>query len=212
MDWSIWEPRFAAFLDKQMITADSAHDRAHILRVVTTAKQIATAEGAQLAIVIPAAWLHDCVIIPKDSPDRHLASVRAAETAVSFLSGVGYPPEHLPPIQHAIAAHSFSAGITPRTLEAKVVQDADRLDALGAIGIARCFVTGANLSLPLYHMDEPFPATRPPADRHYSLDHFYVKLLRLAETMQTAVGRAESQRRTRFMEIYLQQLRTEIEA
>ena len=210
MDWLKWEQQFAAFLDEQMATADSAHDRTHILRVVTMARQLALAEAAQLAVVIPAAWLHDCVIVAKDSPDRHLASQWAAETAVSFLARAGYPSEHLPAIQQAIAAHSFTAAIAPQTLEAKVVRDADRLDALGAIGIARCFVTGAHLGLPLYHSQEPFPLTRPADDRQYSLDHFYVKLLRLAEGMQTAAGRAEAQRRTEFMKRYLAELRREI--
>ena len=211
MDWQKWEQQFAAFLDEQMTTAGSAHDRSHIMRVVTMAKQLALTEAAQLAIVIPAAWLHDCVIVAKDSPDRHLASQWAAETAVSFLARAGYPPKHLPAIHHAIAAHSFAAGIAPQSLEAKVVQDADRLDALGAIGIARCFVTGAHLGLPLYHSQEPFPHTRPADDRRYSLDHFYIKLLHLAEGMQTPAARAEAHRRTEFMEMFLAQLRREID-
>jgi uncharacterized protein len=91
------------------------------------------------------------------------------------------------------------------------VQDADRLDALGAIGIARCFITGVNMDIPLYNLAEPFPEQRTADDRLYSIDHFYVKLLRLAEGMQTAVGRAEAQRRTEFMKMYLAQLRSEIE-
>lgn len=210
MNWQKWEQQFAAFLDEQMATADSAHDRSHILRVVTMARHLAWAEGAQLAVVIPAAWLHDCVIVAKDLPDRHRASQRAAESAVSFLVGIGYPSEYLPAIHHAIAAHSFSANLAPQTMEAKIVQDADRLDALGAVGIARCFVTGANMGIPLYNLVEPFPLTRPADDRCYSLDHFYVKLLRLAEGMQTAAGRAEAQRRTEFMEMYLAELRREI--
>ena len=210
MDWQEWEQQFAAFLDEQMATADSAHDRSHILRVVTITKQLALTEVAQLAIVIPAAWLHDCVIVAKDSPDRHLASQWAGEAAISFLARARYPSAHLPAIHHAIAAHSFAAGIAPQSLEAKVVQDADRLDALGAIGIARCFVTGAHLGLPLYHIQEPFPLTRPADDQLYSLDHFFVKLLRLAEGMQTAAGRVEAHRRTQFMKRYLAQLRREI--
>jgi uncharacterized protein len=193
-----------------MATADGAHDRAHILRVVRTAKQLAQAAGAELAVVIPAAWLHDCVVVAKDAPERPLASAMAAETAVAFLRQAGYAPEHLATIHHAIAAHSFSAGIVPQTLEAQVVQDADRLDALGAIGIARCFITGVTMGIPLYNVAEPFPMTRTADDRLYSIDHFYVKLLKLAEGMQTAVGRAEAERRTEFMRTYLAQLRTEI--
>ena len=210
MDWVIWERRFGEFLDAQMAGADGAHDRAHILRVVATAKRLAADAGAELAVVMPAAWLHDCVVVAKDSPDRIRASVWAGETAVSFLSHADYPTEYLPSIEHAIAAHSFSAGIVPQTLEAKVIQDADRLDALGAIGIARCIMTGAHMGIPLYNMAEPFPEGRTADDRLYSVDHFYMKLLHLAAEMQTAVGRAEAQRRTDFMKDYLAQLRSEI--
>jgi uncharacterized protein len=211
MDWTMWEGRFALFLDTQMAGADGAHDRAHILRVVTSAKRLAVAAGADLAVVVPAAWLHDCVVVAKDSPDRSRASVWAGETAVAYLADAGYPSKHLPAIEHAIAAHSFSAGIVPQTLEAQVVQDADRLDALGAIGIARCILTGAHMGISLYNVEEAFPEERMADDTLYSVDHFYVKLLKLAAGMQTAVGRAEAERRTQFMERYLAQLREEIE-
>ena len=210
MDWLLWEQRFGQFLDEQMVGADSAHDRAHILRVVASAKRLALAAGAEWAVVLPAAWLHDCVVVAKDSPDRSRASVWAGQAAVTFLSEADYPVGFLPAIEHAIAAHSFSAGIVPQTLEAKVVQDADRLDALGAIGIARCILTGAQMEIPLYHLDEPFPEKRTADDRLYSVDHFYVKLLKLAAGMQTAVGREEAERRTKFMREYLAQLRSEI--
>lgn len=210
-NWPIWEKRFARFLNQQSYASDAAHDVTHILRVVATARKLAIVEGARLEIVIPAAWLHDCVAAAKDSDQRSEASARAARKATSFLKEVGYPEETLPAIQHAIEAHSFSANIRPETLEAKVVQDADRLDALGAIGIARCMMVGGRLQRPLYNLDEPFPQERAPDDGRYTLDHFYAKLLKLADTMQTAEGRAEARRRTRFMEAYLQQLRREIE-
>jgi uncharacterized protein len=129
---------------------------------------------------------------------------------VDFLSVAGYPPDCLLDIRHAIEAHSFSAGIAPRTVEAKVVQDADRLDALGAIGIARCIAVGAALGRPIYQADDPFCAVREPDDSAASVDHFYTKLLGLAETMQTEAGRREAQRRSAFMRGYLEQLRSEI--
>ena len=184
----------------------------HIQRVVTTAKQLAAAEQAIREIVIPAAWLHDCVIVPKNAPDRALASTLAAQAARAFLAECDYPAAYLAPIEHAIAAHSFSAGIAPRTLEARVLQDADRLDALGAIGIARCFAVGGALGRPLYDPHEPLPATRPPDDSANSVDHFFVKLLRLEATMHTAAGRDEARRRTAFMQAFLQQLGCEIGA
>ncbi len=116
-----------------------------------------------------------------------------------FLQDAGYPPACLPDIRHAIEAHSFSAGIAPRTVEAKVVQDADRLDALGAIGLARCIAVGTALGRPLYEPEDPFCRARTPDDGGASVDHFYAKLLKLAGTMQTAAGRREAERRTAFL-------------
>lgn len=204
-----WGLLFEAYLGEQRHN-DPSHDLLHIKRVVATAVNLAAAENAHIEIVYPAAWLHDCVVVPKDSPQRPLASRLAAQTACAFLAEAGYAPAYLPAIEHAIAAHSFSAGIVPRTLEAKIVQDADRLDALGAIGIARCLMTGAGMGRPLYDTADPFCRSRPPDDQTATIDHFYTKLLRLAETMQTAAGRAEAQKRTNFMLAYLRQLEAEI--
>lgn len=213
MQWdeeNAWEARFRRFLTRDGATGDAAHDLAHILRVVANARRIAAAEGAYLAVVLPAAWLHDCVIVPKDAPERSRASRLAAHAAALFLREAGYPAEYLDAIAHAIAAHSFSAHIPPETPEAKTVQDADRLDALGAVGIARTLMLGGAMGTPLYAAHEPFPIHRSPDDRAYTLDHFYTKLLTLAETMQTATGRAEARARTAFMREYLAQLAREI--
>ncbi|NTV62962.1 MAG: HD domain-containing protein [Oscillochloris sp.] len=210
LDLSFWELRFAAFLDARLTAPDAAHDHEHVRRVVRNARALANETGANLAVVVPAAWLHDCISVPKDSLQRPLASTMAATTAWTFLAMSGYPPIYIPSIAHAIAAHSFSAGIAPLTLEARVVQDADRLDALGAVGIARCLMLGAQLGRPLYSPDEPFPLARQPDDTVSSVDHFFTKLLGLAATMTTDVGRAEAERRTTFMRSFLHQLGHEI--
>lgn len=209
-DLSDWEPRFERFLAEQAAT-DAAHDLAHIQRVVATAKTLARAEGARLDVVVPAAWLHDCVTLPKDHPDRHRASALAASAASAFLRDAGYPEALVPAVAHAVEAHSFSAGVEPRTAEAAVVQDADRLDALGAIGIARTFAVGGALGAAFYDPAAPFPNDREPDDRRFVVDHFYAKLLGLVDTMQTAAGRREAERRTTFLHTFLDQLRMEIE-
>lgn len=209
MSLADWKNRFKAFIDAQA-SSDASHGLAHIQRVVANAKRIMSSEGAEEAVVIPAAWLHDCVSVEKNSPLRAQASRLAAERAKSFLVDAGYPEEWIASIGHAIEAHSFSAGITPETLEAKVVQDADRLDALGAIGIARCFMVGERLGLPVYHPTDPFSQARTPDDRRYVLDHFYVKLLRLPETMQTEAGRKEAEQRAGFIKCFLDQLAREV--
>lgn len=208
--WSTWEQQFADFIDRDS-GSDAAHDRAHVQRVVANARKLAQEENAQLAIVLPAAWLHDCVTIPKDAARRAEASQLAAKKAGTFLKESGYPSAYIPAIEHAIAAHSFTAQIRPETMEAKVVQDADRLDALGAVGIARCFTVGGVLGTRLYDPFEPFPDNRLADDHVNTVDHFFVKLLKLAGTMQTAAGRAEANRRTEFMQLFLNQLHQEID-
>lgn len=208
--WSIWTDRFADFLDAQAAEADASHDRAHVERVVATARRLARTENAQMDVIVPAAWLHDCVVLPKDAANRAQASRLAADAAGDFLKSEGYPDEWISDIEHAIAAHSYSGDVEPDTTEARVVQDADRLDALGAIGIARCFAVGGALEQFLYDPDDPFCDDRAPDDDTYTLDHFYAKLLRLPDTMQTEAGRTEANRRAAFLREYLDQLRDEI--
>ncbi len=170
------------------------------------AARLAELERADPAIVIPAAWLHDLVDIPKSDPRRSQASRLSAGAAADWLAAAGYDPGLIPAIRHAIEAHSFSAGIAAATLEAQVVQDADRLDGIGAIGIARCFATAGALGRPFYEPGDPFAATRPPDDTTWTVDHFFVKLFRTAATLTTAAGRAEGSRRTPFMRDFLEQL------
>jgi uncharacterized protein len=208
--WSLWTDRFAEFLDAQAADTDAAHDRAHVERVVATARRLAGAEDAKMDVVVPAAWLHDCVVLPKDHPNRAQASQRAADAAREFLQDAGYPEQWIPNIEHSIAAHSYSGTVAPETPEACVVQDADRLDALGAIGLARCFTVGGVLNQSLYNPDDPFCESRAPDDDTYTLDHIYAKLLNLPDTMQTEAGRTEAKQRTSFLRQYLDQLRDEI--
>jgi uncharacterized protein len=190
--------------------ADAAHDISHIKRVVKTTLYLTDIEESNLEITLPAACLHDCVAVPKNSPLRSQGSRLAAEAAVEFLSEIEYPAELLPDIAHAIEAHSFSANIPCRTLEAKVVQDADRMDALGAIGIARCLIVGGQFGSAIFNPDDPFCENREPDDKAYAVDHFYAKLFKLPGTMQTEAGRVEAQRRVDLMQDFLDNLRNEI--
>lgn len=196
----------------ETMSGDPAHDISHIKRVVQSALRLTETEGGNLAVTIPAAWLHDCVTVAKDSPLRKQASRLAADEAVQFLQSIDYPADLLPQIHHAIAAHSFSARIPTETLEARIVQDADRLEAIGAIGIARCFLTGGSMGTPLYDPGDPFAKDREFNDKSYTLDHFYVKLFKLVDTMQTDAGRAEAIRRTEYMREFLMRLGEEIGA
>lgn len=189
---------------------DPGHDWAHIMRVVRTATALATEEKADLAVVIPAAYLHDIVNIPKNHPDRVRASELAADKARKLLGEHGYDEKKLPAIHQAIVEHSFSRGLAPSSIEAACVQDADRLDAIGAIGVLRCAAVNAEMKTAFYDPEDPFATRRPLDDRRWMVDHYFVKLLKLAETMQTTAAKNEGKRRVEFMRSFLDQLRSEV--
>lgn len=210
MNLSEWELKFATKISEVATADDPAHDLLHFKRVVAIAKHLAAQEGGNLEVIVPAAWLHDLVIVPKDSPLRNQASRLSGEKAIEFLRSIEYPAKFFDEIAHAIAGHSFSAKLEVKTIEAKIVQDADRLDGLGAIGIARCFATAGLLKRPFYSSDDPLCEVRHPDDSRFTIDHFFLKLFKTAETMQTEAGRIEGRKRTEVMKNYLASFRTEV--
>jgi len=189
---------------------DPSHDILHVERVVVSAKKMASSLNARLEIVVPAAWLHDCVSISKTDPRRSQASRISADRAMKLLDQWSYPEEYHEPISHAIEAHSFSAGVEARTLEAKIVQDADRLDALGIIGSLRCFAYAGLSGRPFYNQEDPFCESRSPDDQRFTLDHFYVKLFKLVDKLHTPWAKEEGVRRVEQMKTLLGALRREI--
>ena len=201
---------WSAIFESAIQSGDPAHDLEHIRRVVLNTKKIAKTEDLSMEVLLPAAWLHDCVHVAKNSPERSTASQLAADHAVITLRQRGYPQEHFSAIHHAIEAHSFSANIPPHSIEAKVLQDADRIDALGAVGLSRCLMLGGHMGSDLYHSEDPFAKNRPLDDTDYCIDHFFAKLLGLKNTMQTKAGKALAEKRTKFLSDFLEQLRSEI--
>ncbi len=208
-DTNHWESIFAQHV-AGIEAADQGHDLNHIKRVVKSAKQFCRAEAANMWVVLPAAWLHDCVQVAKDSPLRAQASKLAADHAIQLLQQWQYPESHLADIHHAIVAHSFSANVPCESLEAQVVQDADRMDALGAIGIARTLLVGASFGNPLTFHEDPFCYDRTPDDKAAIIDHFYTKLLKLKDSFQTQAAKQEAQHRHQFMQQFLNQLEQEV--
>lgn len=205
-----FEKQFQERISTIASAEDPAHDLLHFKRVVKTAKEICQIEGGKLDVVAPAAWLHDFVIVPKNDSRRKIASQLSAEAAILFLKEIDYPSVHFAEISHAIAAHSFSANIEAQTLEAKIVQDADRLDGLGAIGIARCFATAGILKRPFYSEPDPFCKSRSIDDQQFTVDHFFAKLFKTAETLKTQAGRSLGAQRVEIMKQYLTDLSLEI--
>jgi uncharacterized protein len=202
--------RLLAALDPQ--GDDGSHDRSHLLRVWQNATSITDWEAeCDRAVLIAAVILHDCVAVEKDSPLRSQASRLAASRARTILADLGWEAPRIDAVAHAIEAHSFSAAIAPRTVEARIVQDADRLDAIGAIGIARCFYVAGRMGSGLYDPIDPPAANRHLDDRCFALDHFGAKLFKVAGNFQTKAGQALAEARTRTMRDFVRALLDEIE-
>ena len=191
---------------------DAAHDMGHLSRVWANARQImADFPGVDAEALHMAVIFHDAVNLPKNAPNRADASRLSAEVAGSWLVGQGWPDDRIAVVRHAIEAHSFSAGIAPATDEARILQDADRLEALGAIGIARMFAVAGALGGALFDAADPMAQNRPLDDRAFALDHLEVKLFRIADTMQTNLGRAMAAERAEWMASFRSRLLREIE-
>ena len=190
---------------------DPAHDYLHVARVAASARTLAAAEGARVEVAVAAALLHELFNYPKGHPDSALSGEVCAGQAADVLTAEGCDDGFVAAVRHAIRVHPFSRGLPPGTPEAAVLQDADRLDSIGAIGIARCFATGTTMGAPFYAENDPFGRERALDDKAFSLDHFPKKLLRIAGTLNTASARALAGPRVALMEAFLAQLRAEID-
>jgi len=197
---------------ERCVGAEPAHDFQHVLRVAANARAIAAAEGARVEIAVAAALLHELFNLPKDHPESARSGELCAEHALAVLRDQRWPEADAQAVAYCIRVHSFSRGLVAETLEAKVLQDADRLDAIGAIGVARCFATCAKMARPFYDPADPLCERRAPDDKLWGVDHFYKKLRKIPSTLNTATGRAMAEERARFMDLYLLQLKAEIDA
>lgn len=189
---------------------DGAHDLSHLQRVWHNARTLQAEEGGDLEVLLAAVLLHDCVAVEKNSPLRSQASRLAAKKAASVLLEMHWPEEKITAVSHAIEAHSFSANITPLTLEAKIVQDADRLDSLGMLGVARTFYVAGRMGSALYDPNDPEAKEREYDDTRFCLDHFQTKLLHLADGFQTTAGQRLAQLRHQRLKGFMEQFKEEI--
>lgn len=191
--------------------ADSAHDFDHVLRVVQLADRIARAEGADVEIVRAAALLHDIGL----DEGRAGHETSAANRAKDILRDHGYAEPFIAAVAHAIESHRFRSGPTPQTLEAKVLFDADKLDSIGAIGVARAVAFGAHRGQKLWGdvpADYADPMDGRAADpmQHTSVHEFHVKLKKIKDRMFTATGRAIAAERHAYMVGFYEQLDREV--
>lgn len=213
MELAPWQRRFEAWLTKNHTSDDAAHDMSHFRRVWMTAQKLMAGQLVDPLVVLTACYFHDIVSLPKNHPERGQSSQLAARKTRDILQHdfPDFPAQHYAAVEHAIEAHSFSAGIAPQSLEAKIVQDADRLEALGAIGLARVFAVSGALGAALFNPEDPFAEARTLDDKAWALDHFQTKLLRLPDTMQTAAGREFARHNTDFLIDFMAKLSAELQ-
>ncbi|HFS5793178.1 TPA: phosphohydrolase [Citrobacter werkmanii] len=212
MELQDWQSKFEAWLRDNHSGQDAAHDISHFRRVWKTSQKLSPDASVDWLVVLTACYFHDLVSLPKNHPDRHRSSVLAAQETRRMLRRdfPDFPQHSIPAVCHAIEAHSFSAKIAPETIEAKIVQDADRLEALGAIGLARVFAVSGALGVALFDAEDPFARQRGLDDKQYALDHFQTKLLTLPSTMQTEQGRHLAQHNADFLLTYMAKLSAEL--
>jgi uncharacterized protein len=188
-----------------------SHDVSHIVRVWRNAVRIARTEpDCDTELLLAAAILHDCVAVEKSSPQRPFASRLSAARAREIVTPLEWSPVRVDGLAHVIETHSFSAGLVPKTLEAKIFQDADRLDAIGAIGVARCFHVSGRMHGALYHLGDPGAEVRSLDDRAYALDHFPAKLFKVADGFLTAEGQRLAAERTKLMRDFVTAFMAEV--
>ncbi|MCL4551876.1 MAG: HD domain-containing protein [Bacteroidetes bacterium] len=189
---------------------DPSHDFQHIFRVFNLALEIGKEEKADLDVLIPAALFHDVIVYRKDHPKSKNETNESAEVAENILKNLkGYPQSKIEKVMICIKECSFSKGVTPDLLESKILQDADRLEATGAISIMRTFSSGGQMNRGFYDPADPFCEKGTVASRS-NLDLFYDRLLVVGERMHTKFAKRIAKRRTAFLNKFLNELKTEL--
>ncbi len=195
---------------KKIMDNDIAHDFEHVMRVYKNAKKICQQEKVNEKLVLAAVLLHDIVSYPKSDKRSKKSSLESAKKSKQILKKYDFSKEELIIISDAIRDHSFSQNKVPSTIEGKILQDADRLDALGAIGIARVFATAGSLKRSFYNIEDPFCKNRLHNDKIWTVDHFFQKLLKLESLMNTKSGKIEAKKRTMVLNEFLNHLNREL--
>lgn len=187
-----------AYIKKTFLDEGTGHDYFHIERVVTNAKKILETEDADPFLVELAAWTHDIGDYKlHDGVDKSEKLIR------SFLASIQVEEETIVRILEIVSQVSFSKGNKPTTIEAEIVQDADRLDAIGAVGIARCFAYGGSVGSILYN---PYDNSKDAS----SVQHFYDKLFKLKDLMNTKTAKQIAEKRHLYMENFIQEFYQEV--
>jgi len=181
---------------------DVSHYFGHFCRISTLAARFAKEQNGEKLITFAAGMLHDIVTLPKNDPDAKNSSLYAANRAKEILLELQFPKELISNVCHSVHAHSLSAKIEPKTIEAKCLQDADRMESLGAFGLMRVFYCSGLFGSELLDKEDPAAENREINDKKFALDHFVQKLFKLYDTMQTEAGRKTALSLSNFLKEY----------
>ncbi len=215
MTWA--HPRHASLwaqVEPRLPPGELAHDRHHLQRVHAWALRLAPEAAADPDLAGAAALVHDLVFVPKDSAQRAEGGERSAAAAPAVLAAAGYTAAEVVQIAGAVRTSSWSRGLPPEGPLGAVLQDADRLDAIGVLGLMRNLACAQHMAKPgsaFYHADDPLARSgRDLDDKVWATDHVFAKLLKLAAGMHTAGARAEAARRHVFLNTWLAELGQEL--
>lgn len=198
-------------LKKKMSKNDPAHDINHILRVLALSEKIAKKENADLDIIVPAAIFHDVINYPKNHYKRLSSSEESAIFTKKVLKQVNFfPKEKIDKVCDSIRICSFTKALKPKSLEAKILQDADSLEAMGAISIMRTFSSAGTMNKIFYNVLDPFCKERKPDDNKYALDLFFTRLLIVHNRLHTKTAKNMAKKRTEFLKTFLKELKLEL--
>ncbi len=192
------------------VIPNAGHDITHTLRVRDLCLHISSIEGGDIEILEASALLHD---IGRPAELKNPATDHAALSAQlspGILDRAGFPAQKIPDVVYAIANHRYRSGITPESLEARILQDADRLDISGAVGAAMTFAYSGAYNPRLYHPQDPLAIQREPDGNKYALDHILTKLMLLPGSMHTRCARRMVEERNKFLQTFVNQFICEI--
>ena len=190
----------------KLATNDPAHDFEHVMRVYRNAERICKNENGNKKLILSAVLLHDIMKIK----NRKDSALKSANLSKKILKENYFLDDEITIISDAIKEHSFSKGKIPSTIEGKILQDADRLDAIGAIGLARVFSFSGSNNRSFYDPKDPFSKNRNLNDNKWALDHFYEKLLFVEGKMNTKTGKLLAKKRTKILKDFLKEIKNEI--
>ena len=190
---------------------DPSHDINHALRVLAISEKIATAENADFDIIVPSALFHDVISYPKNHHKRLHSSKESAEFAKRILKNIeSFPKNKIGQVYESINLCSFTKGLKPDFLEGKILQDADSLEATGAVSIMRTFSSAGMMNKTFYDVSDPFCKKRKPDDSKYALDLFFTRLLVVQSRLYTKTAKNIAKKRANFLKAFLNELKVEL--